>query len=72
MAGLKGVSALQSFQPPITWVRPQQPVLYVKPKTLFSKLQTACLSGYQPPSYKLQTSVILMMRYVMVGTLQHY
>ena len=70
---LKEVSALQSFQPPITCcVRPQPSVIYVKPKTLYSKVQTACLSGYQPPSYKLQISVILMMRYVVVGTLQHY
>ena len=50
---LKEVSALQSFQQPITSVRPQPPVTYVKPKTLYSKLQTACLLGYQPPSYKL-------------------
>ena len=29
--------------------------------SLFSKLQTACLKDYQPPSYKLPTSATLMM-----------
>ena len=29
--------------------------------SLFSKLQTVCLKNYHPPSYKLPTSVTLMM-----------
>ena len=41
-------------------------------ESLFSKLQTACLKAYQPPSHKLPSSATLMIWYFMVDALQYY